>query len=574
MGGNGNEQDGGVGETRPFPPLSTSELDAIGVTRTVPPEDSLDPVGLTRDFPPAPEGSVVEPAERTRGFPPTPGDSLIEPVELTGDLPSIRPESQIETASGETSASRAWREFELDTGPRHPSIGLSDLGPDLERPTALVVVDTPIDAFQAGEHLKALGYDVIQAAAGKAALADLQREAPDLVYLDCWYSGMDALSFLRLGERTRPTLASTTIVCIPDDAGEELLELLAEAGVAAVLHKDWTSVDLDQALERARLPELPDESLGSERSFLELASKLHPGAQVLEPVAEELPSTEPEPPLEEGTLIDRRYRVRRFLGRGATSNVYAVEDRELGDDVALKLLTRDTDASSTARERFRQEMRICRRIVHPSVVRSFEFGAWDGRLYFTMELLEGEPLRRLLLRNRWEPVPLKLGLGWMSAVAHGLAEAHKVDVVHRDIKPENLFLQRDTGELKIMDFGIATMPVGSGPKEAEGMILGTPAYLSPEQLRGEANLTPASDVFSLGLVAWELFGGRHPFFRKNQSDLMWALLNDEAPKLRTAAKKAPRRLETLLDRMLQKVPRRRPKSAAEVAEEFDRLLGR
>ena len=558
MGGNDNEQGEGVGATRPFPPLTDEELDAIGVTGTIPPDEAIDPIGMTRDFPPVSDSAIIEPIGPTRDFPVTSGDSLIEPVELTGELPSIRPESQIETAEEAAASSGAWRDFELDTGPRHTSISMNKPDPDVENPTALVVVDTPIDAFQAG----------------KAALADLQKEAPDLVYLDCWYSGMDALSFLRLGERSRPTLASTTIVCIPDDAGEELLELLGEAGVASVLRKDWTAVDLDEALQQARLPELPDESLGSERSFLELAAKLHPGAEVLEPVAMDLPSAEPEASLEPGTLIDRRYRVIRFVGRGATSNVYAVEDRELGETVALKLLTRDTDASATARERFRQEMRICRRIVHPTVVRSFEFGAWEGRLYFTMELLEGEPLRRLLLRNRWEPVPIKLGLGWMAGVAHGLAEAHKVDVVHRDIKPENLFLLRETGELKIMDFGIATMPVGSGPQEVEGMILGTPAYLSPEQVRGEARLTPASDVFSLGLVAWELFGGRHPFYRKNQTDLMRALVNDEAPKLRTASKKAPRRLETLLDRMLQKVPRRRPKNAGVVAEEFDRLLGR
>lgn len=520
VGGNGHDEDGGVGATRPFPPLSTEELEAIGVDLSFSPEELADSVGATREFPP------------------------------------IGPESEIDTAPG----------------PDVVSFGRPEPGGGAL--SALVVVDTPIDAFQASEHLKALGYRVIQATAGKAALADLQKEAPDLVYLDCWYSGMDALSFLRLGERTRPTLAFTTIVCIPDDAGDELLELLGEAGIGAILHKDWTADDLDEALERARLPELPDESLGSERSFLELAAKLHPGARVLEPVTLDLPTTEPEAPVEVGTLIDRRYRVLRFLGRGATSNVYAVEDRELGEDVALKLLTRDTDASSTARERFRQEMRICRRIVHPSVVRSFEFGAWEGRLYFTMELLEGEPLRRLLLRNRWEAVPLKLGLGWMVGVARGLAEAHKVGVVHRDIKPENLFLLRESGELKIMDFGIATMPVGSGSTEVEGMVLGTPAYLSPEQVRGEARITPTSDVFSLGLVAWELFGGRHPFFRRDQASLLRALIHTAAPKLRTANKKAPRRLEALLDRMLQKLPRRRPRTAAEVADEFDRLLGR
>ncbi len=530
VGGNGQDEDGGVGATRPFPPLSSGEVDAIGATRTFPPDSALEPVDMLEP----PESVRVEPVGETRDFPP---------------------------------------ESEIDSSPRHAAVSYSKLEKEGGEQSALVVVDTPIDAFQASEHLKALGYRVIQAAAGKAALADLQKEAPDLVYLDCWFSGMDALSFLRLGERTRPTLAFTTIVCVPDDAGEEVLELLNETGVAAVLRRDWTAEDLDRALERARLPELPDESLGSERSFLELTSKLHPDAQVLQPVTLDMPTVEPEAPLEPGTLIDRRYRVRRFVGRGATSNVYAVEDRELGEDVALKLLTRDTDASTTARGRFRQEMRICRRIVHPSVCRAFEFGAWEGRLYFTMELLVGEPLRRLMLRNRWEAVPLKLGLGWMAGVARGLAEAHKVGVVHRDIKPENLFLLGETGELKIMDFGIAT-GMGGGPTEIEGMVLGTPAYLSPEQVRGQAKITPASDVFSLGLVAWELFAGRHPFYRKDQADLLFALVHDDAPKLRTANKKAPRKLEALLDRMLQKVPRRRPKTAAEVADEFDRLLGR
>ena len=544
VGGNGQDEDEDVGATRRFPPLGTGEREPVGETRDSPPEMVPELGTDTGTFLP---GVTVEPVLETRDFPP------VSSRASTGG-PPVLPGARVSPS------------------PSGVSFGRPDL--ETEIPTALVVVDAPIDAFQASEHLKALGYRVIQAAAGRAALADLQKEVPDLVYLDCWYSGMDALSFLRLGERSRPTLAFTTIVCVPDDAGEELLELLGEAGVASILRKDWTADDLDRALEGARLPELPDESLGSERSFLELAARLHPDAETLEPVALDLPSVEPEAALEAGVLIDRRYRVKRFLGRGATSTVYAVEDRELGEDVALKLLTRDTDASSTARDRFRQEMRICRRIVHPSVVRSFEFGAWEGRLYFTMELLEGEPLRRLLLRNRWEPVPLKLGLGWMAGVARGLAEAHRVGVVHRDIKPENLFLLRESGDLKIMDFGIATMPVGSGPTEVEGMVLGTPAYLSPEQVRGEVRITPASDVFSLGLVAWELFGGRHPYYRRDQTDLLWALVHDDPPKLRTASKKAPRKLEALLDRMLQKVPRRRPKTAAEVADEFDRLLGR
>jgi serine/threonine-protein kinase len=294
---------------------------------------------------------------------------------------------------------------------------------------------------------------------------------------------------------------------------------------------------------------------------------LRPVVELPEPTA----NPELEPALENGTVIDMRYRVIRFLGRGATSNVYAVEDRELGEDVALKLLTTTMDASPRARQRFRTEMRVCRRIVHPAVVRAFEFGAWSGRLYFTMEFLKGEPLRRLLLRNRWEPVPLGVGMKWLIQTADGLAAAHDVGVVHRDIKPENLFLLKGSNDVKITDFGIARTPAGSAAASIEGMVLGTPAYLSPEQVTGSGPTTPLSDVYALGVVAWELLGGRHPFFRQDQFSLMEAIATEPAPKLRSANKKIPRKLETLVDRMLRKDPKKRPQSTREVVAELEKL---
>ncbi len=491
----------------------------------------------------------------TRAFPATgPGAPDDVPI-ITGPVRTRPDRSRIPAAA-------------FDTGP----VGLVVPEQPKAAPIALVVVDTALDAFEASEHLAALGYDVIQAAAGKEALLRLKEEAPDLVYLDCWYSGMDTLSFLRLGHKVRPTLASISVVCLPEEPDSALVDLIEEADVAAVLPKPWSADALDEAILRARLPELPDSALGSERSFLELEAALRPEGTLLTPLEIEAVSRPRlEQALPDGMLIDGRYRIVRFLGRGATSNVYMVKDRELGEEVALKLLTSTMDSSPMARERFRQEMRICRSIAHPSVVRAFEFGTHEGRLYFTMELLSGEPLRRMLLRNRWESVPIRLGLRWLRQSAAGLHAAHRLGVVHRDIKPENLFLLKGSGDIKITDFGIARMPEGNAAASIEGMVLGTPAYLSPEQIKGSAPTTPRSDIYSLGVVAWELFAGRHPFFRDDQADLMQAIVSETAPRLRTTNKKVPRKLDQLVHRMLSKSPGRRPATAGEVAAELERI---
>ena len=531
--------DEGVGPTRAFPGGKGVQQPGVGPTRAFPGGKGVQQpgVGPTRAFP--------------GGVPDDDDDSLVSGAPLR-----TRPSrARIPAAA-------------FDTGPVSQAI------PDKPKdaPIALVVVDTALDAFEASEHLTAIGYDVVQAAAGKEALVRLKEEAPDLVYLDCWYSGMDTLSFLRLGHKVRPTLASITIVVLPADPDTELVDLVEEADVASVLPKAWTADGLDEAVLRARLPELPDSALGSERSFLELEAALRPEGVILTPIEIEAvarPTT--EAPLVDNTIIDDRYKIVRFLGRGATSNVYAVKDRELGEEVALKLLTSNMDSSPMARERFRQEMRICRSIAHPSVVRAFEFGTHEGRLYFTMELLQGEPLRRLLLRNKWEPVPTRLGLRWLRQAASGLHAAHKLGVVHRDIKPENLFLLRGSNEVKITDFGIARMPEGNAAASIEGMVLGTPAYLSPEQITGSGPTTPRSDIYSLGVVAWELLAGRHPFFSDDQASLMQAIANQTAPKLRTANKKVPRKVEQLVARMLSKEPGRRPASAGSVVAELDRL---
>ena len=525
-------------------------------TRLVPTQrgrqDWAEDVGPTRAFP---AGQPMEPGP-TRAFPGgVPDDDIDEVFPITGPVRTRPDRSRIPAAA-------------FDTGP----VGLVVPEKPKDAPTALVVVDTALDAFEVSEHMEAVGYEVIQAAAGREALKQLKDVVPDLVYLDCWYSGMDTLSFLKLGHKVRPTLASITIVSLPTDPESELIDLIEEADVAAVLPKRWRAAQLDEAILRARLPELPDSAIGSERSFLELEAALRPEGTILTPIeidAVSRPRTEVALP--DGTLVDGRYKIVRFLGRGATSNVYRVKDKELGEEVALKLLTSTMDGSPMARERFRQEMRICRSISHPGVVRAFEFGTHEGRLYFTMELLEGEPLRRLLLRNKWQAVPVKLALRWLKQAAAGLHAAHKLGVVHRDIKPENLFLLRGSNEVKITDFGIARMPEGNAAASIEGMVLGTPAYLSPEQISGSAPTTPRSDIYSLGVIAWELLAGRHPFFREDQASLMQAIATERAPRVRTANKKVPRKADQLVARMLSKEPAKRPATAGEVVAELDRL---
>ena len=205
-------------------------------------------------------------------------------------------------------------------------------------------------------------------------------------------------------------------------------------------------------------------------------------------------------------LITGRYRVERPLGHGAMSTVDLALDVELDREVALKRLAENLSRDDDLRARFKREARLAARLAHPNVVRIYDIGEDDdGRPFIAMEYVAGETLAELLARRGPLPAREVAELGIQACRA--LAAAHEAGLVHRDVKPQNLLLRSD-GVLKLGDFGVAFGLEGTRLTMA-GTVLGTAAYLAPEQARGE-EVTAAADVYGLGAVLYELLTGRPP----------------------------------------------------------------
>ena len=259
-----------------------------------------------------------------------------------------------------------------------------------------------------------------------------------------------------------------------------------------------------------------------------------------------------------GTLIADRYRIGAEIGHGGMAIVYQAQDLELSEFVALKVFRpMPQDAGGIAR--FRQELKVSRRLIHPNITRLYDIGVHGGQRYISMELLVGYSIERLC-GTRW---PVRRGIDCLLQVCEGLAAAHAQGVIHRDIKPGNLFLTRE-GIAKIMDFGIARERAAPGVTQA-GMIIGTPEYLSPEQISG-AEAGDASDLYALGVVAYEMFTGRKPFVHDDLIPLLQMHLVTPPEPPRHHAPQLPAALEAAILTLLRKNPRERFASARATAD--------
>jgi serine/threonine-protein kinase len=207
-----------------------------------------------------------------------------------------------------------------------------------------------------------------------------------------------------------------------------------------------------------------------------------------------------------GKLFAGRFEIIEELGKGGMGCVYKVFDTKIKEKVALKLLKPEISSEEQAIDRFSNELRLARKIAHPHVCRMFDLGEEKGLHYITMEYVPGEDLKTILRMTG--PMSLQKALSIVRQVCLGLAEAHRLGVVHRDLKPQNIMIDRD-GNAKIMDFGIARSIKTEG-MTGVGMIIGTPEYMSPEQVDG-AQADQRSDLYSLGIVMFEMLTGRRPF---------------------------------------------------------------
>jgi eukaryotic-like serine/threonine-protein kinase len=256
-----------------------------------------------------------------------------------------------------------------------------------------------------------------------------------------------------------------------------------------------------------------------------------------------------------------RYRVEDVLGGGGMAVVYLAHDDELDRPVAIKVLADNLAADEGFRKRFLREARLAARLAHRNIVQIYDSGEADGRPFIVMEYVEGETLADLLARRGRLPPGETIELALQ--ICSGLEHAHQEGLVHRDIKPQNLLLRRD-GTVKIVDFGIARSAHGTQLTEA-GSVLGTAAYLAPEQASGE-EVTPAADVYALGVVLYQLMAGRTPYTAESLSQLQIGHEEQPIPALREYAPEVPEPLEDVVMRCLARIPAYRPPSAAALAD--------
>ncbi len=269
-------------------------------------------------------------------------------------------------------------------------------------------------------------------------------------------------------------------------------------------------------------------------------------------------------PLGPGSVIKERWRIEGALGEGGYAVVYAVTDLAMGEPAALKMFVRGGD-DPQALARFKQEMRITRKLAHPNLIQVYEFGVWRDAYFITMELLEGMDLHDLMLFEGGQ-LSLEMALDLTDQAFAGLAEAHRQGVVHRDIKPRNLFIT-EGGRLKVTDFGIAKMGDTIDGHTATGQVVGTPAYIPPERLRSDdPDLEPPVDLYAVGVCLYRMLAGRLPFQARHIETLFMKVLEEVPLPLSTWNEAVPPELDAMVACLLEKDPADRYETADEARE--------
>jgi serine/threonine protein kinase len=267
-----------------------------------------------------------------------------------------------------------------------------------------------------------------------------------------------------------------------------------------------------------------------------------------------------------GHLFAERYEIQSVLGKGGMGIVYKAQDRDLDDVVAIKTLRSEAlSADPTLLDRFKQEIRLARKITHPNILRTHDLGETSGLRYLSMEFIKGITLKQMVEQDQLIPTPVALRVA--KQICAGLAAAHEVGVIHRDIKPQNIIIE-PTGGLKIMDFGIARLTQERG-MTATGTVIGTPDYMSPEQARG-LNLDFRSDIYSTGVVLYELFTGTLPFEGDTPLAVVLKHVQEKPPSPQAKNPKIDPKIAAIILKCMQKDPDDRFQSVNQLYEALTR----
>ena len=307
-------------------------------------------------------------------------------------------------------------------------------------------------------------------------------------------------------------------------------------------------------------PKCQSEISGDSRFCSKCGTPIHPSDEVfvsrtrtiLRPLEELLP----------GTTLASKYKIIEVLGRGGMGIVYKAEDTKLKRSVALKFLPPELIQNEEIRERFVLEARTAAALSHPNICTIHEIDEQEGRSFISMEYVEGQSLKERIEQGSLAP---EKALEIAIQVAEGLEEAHKKGIIHRDVKSANIMVT-EKSQAKVMDFGLAKVKGGT-LLTREGTTLGTVAYMSPEQARGE-EVDHRSDIWSLGVVMYEMLSGQLPFRGERESSILYSVVHEEPKPLKEVKRYLPVELQQIVNRALRKKPESRYASAAEMLKDL------
>jgi CheY-like chemotaxis protein len=499
--------------------------------------------------------------------------------------------------------------------PSEPTPARLPDSPGLSQARILVVDDGAENRDVLRRRLERSGHAVETAEHGRSALELLATRPFDLVLLDVLMPELDGFAVLE-AIKGDPALRDIPVIMI--SALDEMPSIVRciEHGAEDFLHKPFDPVLLrariNASLEKKRLRDQEVEYLREVGRVIEAATAVEAGtyrhgalgpvsrradelgrlARVFDSMVLQMKAREgrlrdqvrdlrqeieqarrdtKESPLavdggnlRSGERLAQRYEILTVLGRGGMGTVYRARDLDLEEEVAIKTLRPEFMTDATLLERFKDEIRLARRLSDQNIVRTHDFGEWSGVYYLTMEYVEGITVRELIdTRGR---LGVSSTLAIAAQLAHSLAVAHEHGVIHRDIKPQNLLLDA-AGVLKVMDFGVARLAERTTSVTEAGLVLGTPAYMPPEQLMAE-QVDARSDLYAAGVVLYECLTGQPPFQAATMMSLVAKLLTQEAPPPESLNSEVPPALSALVLRLLAKKPEDRVQTAAELVEQL------